>query len=562
MFTKSEKVAHRTVAFLVILFLGLLIYMREKLLINVLNLPFDDGLFIGRAEALIGDTEKTLGSTRGFNPLVKGQIYPFILEISNFLSLNPLVMVYIIFLITTVLSFIIFYKKIDNILFIIPFTLLVFFDPSPFSSQASRISREFFYGTTILVIFLIITKLRSVYSLDSAKLRNSLILLMGSSLGLVVFLANNTREERIWIYLICASGLIWVTGKNKEIIKSSMSVLALAIIVYSILIYSLKNYNEDIFGVRLTSTTVEGEFPKLMSNLASIEVSETFNPYVSISESKRKVAYQNSQSFSLLRPYLEGEGKAWIQFGCDNSKTCGDYANGWFHVALRIAIDDLGYWTTQENAQDFMQKVNTELSTACKSGRVNCSRPLPLAKALGVTKITGAQIATSINFLKLYMAKSIFGWNLREEEFSAYTVMEESQWARWKFVIKSLPDSQEQYQNQFNHRINIFNSIYKIWVTIHVYIKLIAILLSFSLIFRLIFYGIKFNKKESYLLYIGFYSLFIWITRGVLLAMNSATNLISISQHYSLPGNIFLTIALSIFSYFGAKNIYDTKYKK
>ena len=89
MFTKSKKVAHRTVAFLLILFLGLLIYMREKLLINVLNLPFDDGLFIGRAEALIGDTEKTLGSTRGFNPLVKGQIYPFILEISNFLSLNP-----------------------------------------------------------------------------------------------------------------------------------------------------------------------------------------------------------------------------------------------------------------------------------------------------------------------------------------------------------------------------------------------------------------------------------------------------------------------------------------
>ena len=78
---------------------GFLLLLRELLLINTRNLPFDDGLFVGRAESLIGNTEKTLGSTRGFNPLVKGQVYPFILEVANYLNMSPVVLVYFIFLI-------------------------------------------------------------------------------------------------------------------------------------------------------------------------------------------------------------------------------------------------------------------------------------------------------------------------------------------------------------------------------------------------------------------------------------------------------------------------------
>jgi hypothetical protein len=534
--------------------MGMLIFLREALLINVRNLPFDDGLFVGRAEALTRNTEETLGSTRGFNPLVKGQVYPLVLEISNFLNLNPLVLVYFTFLSAITLIFICINKNLRDIIFL-PFILLVLLDPSPFSSQASRISREFTYGILVLFLFAIIINLKFSLSLGDAKMKLTHKFLFGSLLGLIVFLANNTREERIWIYLIVLSGFIWGLSKNDNSIKSLTIIAIIFVFVYSILTLNLKNYNDKIFGVRLTSTTIEGEFPRLMSNLSSIETSENFNPYISISESKRKIAYENSPSFSSLSQYLEGDGKAWIQFGCQNSQTCDDYSNGWFHVALRVGIDNLGYWNTQKDAQNYMKKVNSELENACNSKQMTCTRSLPLAKALGVTKISGEQIFSSLNFLKLYMKNSFLGWNQRSQEFAAHEVMDEKQWERWSYVIKTLPKSQVQYENQFNNRISIFNILYEKWVTIFVYIKLIAMLFMFYIFYRYFRHRNEFGKHESLLFSAAVFSLLIWFTRGILLAINSATNFISISEHYALPGSSFLSISLSIFLYHGFKNI-------
>jgi hypothetical protein len=535
--------------------IGVLIFLRDALLINVRNLPFDDGLFIGRAEALIGNTEKTLGSTRGFNPLVKGQVYPFILEIANYLNLNPLVLVYIIFLSAVILIFLILNKHAKDMILIFPFILLVLLDPSPFSSQASRISREFTYGILVLFLFAIIVKLKFSLSSGTAKMKFTHQLLFGTFLGLLIFLANNTREERIWIYLIIITGFAWVLNKNYDSSKSLTLITVSFLIAFYILTLNLKNYNENVFGVRLTSTTIEGEFPRLMSNLSSIQTVEKFNPYISISESKRKIAYENSPSFSLLAQYLEGEGKAWIQFGCENSQTCDDYSNGWFHVALRVAIDNLGYWNSQKDAQGYMEKVNSELENSCNSRQIVCARTLPLAKALGVTKISGDQMISSLKFLELYAKNSFLGWNRSPQEFGAHEVMEENQWERWSYVIKSLPDSQVQYENQFNNRVSKFNNLYGIWVTSFVITKLIATLFMIYIFYRYLRHRYEFRKNDTLLFSVAMYSLFIWFTRGVLLAINSATNFISISEHYALPGSVFLPISLSIFMYLGLKNI-------
>jgi hypothetical protein len=531
-------------------------------MINVKNYPFDDGLFVGRAESLIGNTEKTLGSTRGFNPLVKGQFYPFILKVSNDLNLSPLVFVYFLFLATVILILNILFKEKKDVFLISAMILFVLLDPSPFGAQASRIGREFTYEIIVMLSFALLIKLKSITLGRDFRLQYPLAILFGVSIGFLMFLANNTREERPWIYLIWLTGFIWLVGKKRKVVMPIILIAATTIIAYTFFNLSLKIYNENIFGVKLTSSTIEGEFPRLMSNLSSIEVKETFNPYVSISESKRQIAYENSPSFSQLKNYLEGDGKAWIQFGCENSQTCEDYANGWFHVALRVAIDDQGLWITQKSAQDFMLKVNTELEQACASGKIVCNTSLPIAKALGVTQVTWDQIAVSTNFLKLYIDRSIFGWNRGEQEFSAFDVMDEKQWKRWTYVIETLPDSQVQYQNQYNNRVSIFNNVYQKWVSIYVFISLVGILSFLFVTYQLIFHRNKFEKIELLFTSIAFFAMFIWFTRGALLAINSATNFISVSENYALPGRVFLPVAYSIFFYLGVKIILDTKNEK
>ena len=539
--------------------IALLLFLRESLLINVRNYPFDDGLFVGRAESLIGGTEKTFGSTRGFNPLVKGQIYPYVLELSNFINLNPLVFVFLIFLITVLIIGTLLYRNTKDFILIFFIILFVLFDPSPFSAQASRIGREFIYEILVAISFVLLVKLKFLFSDQKLKISFKLVILSATSAGILMFLANNTREERPWIYLIWLAGFMWVIGKNRKAIIPTILIVVTAIGVYNILNSYLRNYNQDTFGVKLTSTTIEGQFPRLMSNLSSIEVTETYNPYVSISESKRLVAYKNSPSFSLLKNYLEGDGKAWIQFGCQNSQTCDDYANGWFHVALRVAIDEQGFWITQNSAQDFMSNVNNELELACKTGQMLCTRALPMAKALGVTQVTREQLAASVTFLKLYIDRSIFGWNRGEQEHSAYEVMDEKQWERWTYVVKTLPESQTQYQNKYNNRISIFNPIYQKWVSIYLLISLVGAVSFSYIVYRLIFHRNKFSKIELLLISIAFFSLFIWFSRGALLAINSAANFISIAENYALPGRVFLPLAFSIFSYLGVKMILGTR---
>ena len=562
MFLKSLKSTNAGLFTLAIFIMAGLVILRDLVLINLRNLPFDDGLFIGRAESLIGNTERTLGSTRGFNPLVKGQVYPFILELSNFVNLNPLVVVYIFFWIAVIVILLLLYFHTKDFKLVLPFILFVFFDPSPFSAEASRISREFFYEVTILFIFALIVNLKITFSKEDRPIGLVYKIFSGTSLGLVIFSANNTREERPWVYLILILGFIWLLGYNKDKITSIVIVALFAVIAYSLLNLNLKKYNDDIFGVSLTSTTIEGEFPRLMSNLSSIQVTEEFNPYVSISEKKRKIAYQNSPSFRLLEEYLEGEGKAWIQFGCTNSETCEDYANGWFHVALRVAIDDSDLWITQIDAQNFMRKVNNELEFACNSGDIKCGDALPLAKALGVTKITGEQVIGSLKHLGFYVNKSIFGWNRSSAEFGPYVPMEEKQWDRWKFVINSLPESQVEYQNMYNNRISIFNPIYNKWVSLYSILNFVGILSLLLMLYRLSFHRKRVSKIDFLMFSIAIYSLSIWLTRGALLSINSTTNFISVSENYSLSGRVFLPIGLSIFSYLGVKFILESRNEK
>jgi hypothetical protein len=221
----------------------------------------------------------------------------------------------------------------------------------------------------------------------------------------------------------------------------------------------LKNYNLEVYGVNLTSTTIEGEFPELMANLSSIRSTEEFQPYVSISKTKREIAYSISPSFAELRNYLEGDGTSWFVFGCENLNICDDYANGWFHVALRVGIDQRGYWIDQRKAQDYMRTINEQILKACNDKEIECVRPLPFAKALGVTQITKAQILGSREFLFDYFYKSVFGWNQGGTEFLAHNTMPDEQWSRWTRVIKTLPLDQVEYQNQYNHRVGFFNGI-------------------------------------------------------------------------------------------------------
>lgn len=73
--------------------------IRQNLFINIIDLPFDDGLFVAVAEGhILGNSSSPL-SEFGFNSLVKGITYPWLITLSHFSILSPLTLSYLLYII-------------------------------------------------------------------------------------------------------------------------------------------------------------------------------------------------------------------------------------------------------------------------------------------------------------------------------------------------------------------------------------------------------------------------------------------------------------------------------
>lgn len=527
------------------------LFIRDYIPINVLSLPFDDELFVRRADVILKGELTTFIS--GYNPLIKGVAYPWLLVLTNNLKINPLLFVFIIFLISIyLLMFILFTKK--QITLVNLAYLFVLFDPSPFKSAASRIARESIYSLSVLILILSIF-LFSRYLMKDRNL--TLVLSVAIFSGFWLFVAQNVREERAWVYLILSVSLlfpfIYLDSLTKKFFIRYITFVIGIIASYLFFMGSLKVFHYHVYDVSLSSSTIEGEFPRLLSNLSSIDVGKPDRPYVAVSTEKRMVAYEISPEFRKLESYLEGPGGMWIQFGCENSRICDDYANSFFHIALREAIKLEGFWESQKDAQLFMKSINDDLEKACKLKKIGCSRTLPLARGLGVTKITDSQISQAGGFFIDYIKLSTSNWDpafsakdisFKFDENFYYTPISEESWKIWSQTVRGLDVSQSRFQNRYNYSIGRVINLIQSWNYIHSIVVKFALGAILLLNLLLIFKMFRSIIPTKILMVTNIFIIF-WLTRGLLLAFNSSTNLISINEYYSLPGRVFLSIAVA-----------------
>jgi len=359
--------------------------------------------------------------------------------------------------------------------------------------------------------------------------------------------------------------------KNAKTYWMKIAIIFLTIVAsYFLFMTALKYFHKNIYEVKITSTTIEGEFPKLLSNLASIDASEPERQYVSITRQKRELAHSISPNFKKLQDYLEGPGGMWIQHGCEISGVCDDYANSHFHVALREAIKLQGFWETQLAAQNFMAQINMEIEESCINKLISCSTPLPLARGVGVTHISTSQIIETSKYFNLYFFQSLNGWDstrifdkkrIQFREANYYTYINQESWIIWQGVISSLPVTQEEFAAEFNFRtgktigyLEVWNYLYSIFLYLGLIIFIIINILW--LLKKAESQNVKFMILISDLFFL------VWVSRGLLLAFNSVSNFISINEYYSIPGRVFLPISLSLACIAFLLTIYDALKKE
>ncbi len=534
-------------------FSAILVILRNYIPINLLSLPFDDELFVRRADVVLKGELYTF--TSGYNPLVKGVAYPWLLVVSNFLNVNPVTLVFSL-LVLVIFFLLAFTLKSRHIIILCLTFMFVLLDPSPFKAPASRIARESFYQLSLLALLTLIILIFII--LEKRPSSKYLLITISIFSGFIFFVVQNIREERIWIYLnfTLFFSVLTITfrKKTKEYWMKTAFILLIIFASYFLFMTTLKYAHDNIYEVKLTSSTIEGEFPKLLSNLSSIDVGEPDRQYVSITKQKRDAAYSVSPTFTKLQNYLEGPGGMWVQFGCENSGVCDDYANSFFHIALREAIKLEGFWGTQLTAQNFMSQVNFEIEAACTDKAIYCVTPLPLARGLGVTQISTNQIFETSKYLNLYFFQSLKGWDtnysldagaIKFREGNYYTYINEDSWIGWRDVIRSLPDAQEEYASEFNYRTGKALGYIELWNFLYSIFLQLGLIIFF--IMNTLWFLKKIKQKEiKFIVLISDLFFLVWITRGLLLSFNSVTNLISISEYYSLPGRVFLPLSISL----------------
>jgi hypothetical protein len=118
--------------------------------------------------------------------------------------------------------------------------------------------------------------------------------------------------------------------------------------------------------------------------------------------------------------------------------------------------------------------------------------------------------------------------------------MPEDLYTSWKKTIPSMPDGQNQYLDKYNSRYLTLQPFLNYWSSIYSVLLIILLIFNILNLFLLIIY--KFRIKLSFFLtstYLIF--MYLWVSRGIFLSLNSSVNIKSVILTYSLSGRVFLS---------------------
>ena len=99
-------------------------------------------------------------------------------------------------------------------------------------------------------------------------------------------------------------------------------------------------------------------------------------PYVPVSKEAMKRAYEVSDHFALLEPYLSQQtnGRGWARFGCEWMGICNELAGGWTVWAIRDAVASIGAYSNGVSASRFYGSVAREIRDACTEGKIRYTK--------------------------------------------------------------------------------------------------------------------------------------------------------------------------------------------
>ena len=248
--------------------------------------------------------------------------------------------------------------------------------PPVYDTSGSSILREFFYTSTVLLLFAALFK---IIFLSCQKVLFIDVIVLGLSLG-VLWL---TREESVWVFpamlTVVALGLLDARDQSlRPNLKKRYLWIALSCLFALALVCLVGLQNRSSYGRFVVNELKEPPFQSAMTALKRAAFSD-WRPYVPVPQEARLRIYQQSPTFAQLRNFLDPkQGTPPWQFGCEQlPQTCGDLAGDWFTYAIRDGAAKIGAHASANTAAQFYKNIADEVESACDNGRLECTKLLP-----------------------------------------------------------------------------------------------------------------------------------------------------------------------------------------
>ena len=318
------------------------------------NLRYDDALMIKELGYLYnGDY---LGPYSSFT-LIKGIIFPIILEYSKFLSISYSSIFTILYICSCLyfifsISRIIKSKKVLLILY-----LVLLFNPVTFSSELF----QRLYINTISItelLFFLGSIINFAYSKNN-------ILLHSIVLGAISSLMLLSRNDNIWIYIIITLLIIYRLFKSEKIkIKNLFTyVTPFIIIIISLNLISFVNYSH--YNVYSYNELENSYFKDAYNKVRQIETNESYDN-VTITKNMFYELCDNSKVFNISKEVIDS---------CYNDKhikktSDGQIDNGNMIWLFRSLIYNNEKFKNGREANDYFKKLSEELDDLFEKGKL------------------------------------------------------------------------------------------------------------------------------------------------------------------------------------------------
>lgn len=342
------------------------LFLVSDLPVQILHAPHDDALYVERGLRLL--TGEGFGAYDN-RTLVK---YPGIslwlagvreLGIPFLISINALYIGAGAYLLAALLR-----CGVNRWIGLAAFALYLF-NPITFGFEWIRVMREPL--DTGLLVLMVAAMGHTLALLHQGRLPWGHLAVFSAAFAFSMFV----REENRLLWALLAffvAALFWVMIRARRY-AGSVAFVAAALLVPAALAkgyeLGLRAYVEQRYGLPILHEFGEGEFPRLLAAIRSVQSSKD-NRLVMVSKETLQRLRREVPEFAPVIDRLPEPGKG--TFSCELQGVCSETSNGWMPFWIKDEAFHAGLTPNLIAAQEYFRKIRLGIERACSEKRLQC----------------------------------------------------------------------------------------------------------------------------------------------------------------------------------------------